>query len=121
MAAALDSSMVPASPAPPARAACFTARFSTLVTPGAANEVEDVLQHALGDGVVGDDSIGDGADGDYVFGRPPQHLTSFLADSNDLAGLCVGCNNRWFTKNDPLATNGYKNVCRAEIDADVVA
>jgi hypothetical protein len=82
------------------------------------------LEHLLGDGEVGDDSVFHGANGLDVAGHAPQHLFRFVADRlNDFfaAGATFVTNgyDRRLIEHNTLATNINEGIGGTKVDRHI--
>ena len=88
--------------------------------------LDEVLEHLLGDGEVGDDAVLHRADGGDVAGRAPEHLLGrepyrldrFLAIGP--AFLADGDHGR-LVEDDPFAADIDEGIGRAEVDREIGA
>ena len=84
---------------------------------------DEVLQHLLGNGVVGDHAIAHGADGGDVGGGAAEHLLGIDAHGLDLLvalGIKAYRDHRWFVEHDPLVSDVDQGVCGAEVNGQVI-
>src|SRR5690606_28134549 len=86
--------------------------------------LDEVLQHLLSDGEVGDHAVLHRTDRRDVSRRASQHVLRFLADRFDLlagaARLLANRDHRWLVQHDALAANVDQCVGGAQIDRKVV-
>jgi len=87
--------------------------------------LDELLEHLLGDGEVGDHAVLHRPDGDDVAGRLAEHLLRFLADRLDgllavRAGFLANRHDRGLVKNDALAADVDERIGGAEVDGQVV-
>ena len=93
--------------------------------PRFVHHLDELLDHLLGDGEVGDDAVLHRADGLDVARHLAEHLLGFLADRlNGLlavrAAFLANRNDRRLVEDDALAAHVDQRVGRAEIDREIV-
>jgi hypothetical protein len=87
--------------------------------------LDEVLQHFLGVGEVGDHAVLHRSHRGDVAGRAAEHLLGFAADRGDRAVAAVGAivahrDHRRFVQDDALAADEDEGVGRAQVDGQVV-
>src|SRR5690606_23455667 len=108
------------------------AAWHTYQNPGARSEharamhlANELLEHLLGHGKVGDDAILQRSYRDDVARRSAQHLLGVRAHCGDAAraarsAVLPNRNHRWLVEDDSLPANVNQGVGRAEVDRQVV-
>ena len=81
--------------------------------------MQEFLDHALSDLVVGDDALAQGTDGDDVARRAAQHGLRIRADLQELAGVLVERHDRGLVEHDAFILNVDQHRRGAQIHADV--
>src|SRR5690606_18893793 len=88
------------------------------------HHADELLEHLLGNGKVGDHAVFHGADGLDVAGHATQHLLGFAADRLDdflAAGSAIvaNCNDRRLIKHNTLAMHVIQCVGCTEVDRHI--
>ena len=87
--------------------------------------LDELLEHLLGDGKVGDDAVLHRTDDGDAAGGLAKHFLGFLADGLDGffgvgAAFEADGDDRWLIEDDAAAAHVNERIRRAEVDGEVV-
>ena len=82
--------------------------------------LDEVLDHLLGHGIVGDNALAKGTDSDDISRSPAQHQTGFLTYCLDLVAVPVKSDNRGFLQDNAPSLDIDEDAGGTQVDSYIV-